>query len=131
VVSRMRQMEMAAMAEAPVGYHRLPTGHAIGNLKYSHGRTGVLWQGRLRAVGTVYNSAGYAAVVHNGYAGKIIPRPKFVIPRLNWIHYTNGGGGTEKKMGKSGFVHWTNPVNGQRGNDWLDRACSKIARLDA
>lgn len=118
-----RQMDAgkrAAIRRAPKGPPRIPTAHMPGTLKRSHFRNGVRMEGPYRAVGSVINNAPYAAVVHEGYAGKIWPkRGVFKIPASSFQYY---GAGTLARVNKDGYIRWKNPVNGQQKNPWLARA---------
>ena len=122
-----RQMDAGkreAIRRAPTGPSRAPTAHSPGNLKRSHFRNGVRMEGPYRGVGSVINNAGYAAVVHEGYAGKIWPRRGyFKIPAVSFQHY---GAGTMARVNKDGYIRWKNAVNGQRSNPWLRNAMEDV-----
>ena len=122
-----RQMDAgkrAAIARAPTGPPRFPTGHVPGNLKRSHFRNGVRMEGPYRAVGSVINNASDAAVVHEGYAGKIFPkRGAFKIPASSFQYY---GAGLAARVNGDGYIRWKNPVNGQQGNPWLRDAMEDV-----
>lgn len=121
---QMDQGKRRAIEIAPVGPARIPTGHAPGNLKRSHFRNGVRMEGPYRGVGSVINNADYAAVVHEGYSGKIFPRRgAFKIPASSFRHY---GAGTMARVNRDGYIRWKNPVNGQRANPWLARAMNDV-----
>lgn len=138
VVRKMREMEVTATILAPVGAPRIGTAHPIGNLKHSHGRTGVFMRGKLRAVGSLYNSAGYALYVHEGVTGKIYPQGRgFSIPKSSFYYYTGNptisrrGGGVDTRgpIGLRGtFLVWKNPVRGQSANPWIERAVEIVMR---
>lgn len=125
VNDQMDKIKQAAKRLAPLGAPRVPTGHVPGNLKRSHFRNGVRMEGRFRAVGSVINNAGYAAVVHEGYAGKIIPRPTFKIPATSMFHYRPSLAATSR-VNKDGFLRWKNAVNGQSKNQWLAKAGREV-----
>lgn len=141
VTRQMRAMKLAAEALAPVGAPRIGEAHALGNLKYSHGTTGVLMQGRLQATGTLYNSAPYALYVHQGTTGPIRPRRAraLSIPRSSFAYYTGIGmnDGLRVDASPRAVTHllWFNyrkrkarSVKGQRANPWIERAVDLVMR---
>lgn len=121
---KMDEGKRKAIAIAPTGPARIPTGHVPGNLKRSHFRNGVRMEGPYRGVGSVINNAGYAAVVHEGYPGKIFPlKGAFKIPASSFQHY---GAGLAARVNGDGYIRWKNPVNGQKGNPWLRDAMEDV-----
>jgi len=123
---QMDEGKRRAIATAPMGPPRIPTGHVPGNLKRSHFRNGVRMEGPYRGVGSVINNARYAAVVHEGYPGKIFPkRGYFKIPASSFQYY---GAGLAARVNKDGYIRWKNAVNGQAGNPWLRDAMEAVMR---
>lgn len=103
VTSFLRQTYYRAVATAPV---------RSGDVKRSHGRSGVLKRGRFHAEGSVYNTSKHAPFVHEGVPGRIFPKSgEFLVFRS-----------------RTGTVIRRRSVRGQRANPWIADAAKKTMR---
>lgn len=126
--TQAEKIKLRAIVEAPRGKTRAPEPHVPGNLKRSHFRNGVRMEGPYRAVGSVINNARYAAVVHEGYPGRIFPRGQhFKIPAASMFAYRPSLLGVSRPN-KDGYLRWKNAVRGQSANPWLARAGAAVLR---
>lgn len=126
--TQAEKIKLRAIVEAPRGKPRSPDPHVPGNLKRSHFRNGVRMEGPYRAVGSVINNARYAAVVHEGYLGRIYPKgAHFKIPAMSMFGYRPSLIGVVRPN-KDGYLRWKNPVRGQSANPWLARAGAAVLR---